>query len=225
MVSGFMRGLVVAVGLTVGLPAGELTTEGTRFVRDGKQFEYAGLSFFNAIYNPAFNGTQEARLAWLRKFREYGINVLRVWCQWDNKRGFVDSCPACTLYREDGSLRAERVAVLKEILRDAERSGVVIELVLFSQESWREGIRLSEASMERAVRELAAEMRPHRNLTIQIWNEFTQHTVALAKIVKQADPTRLVTSSPGFAGVPDPEFSAYHRVVFEFLKAGARYRP
>lgn len=329
MMSGFLRGLVVAVGLTAPLGAGELTVEGTRFVRDGKQFEYTGLSFFNAIYNPAFNGTQAGRLRWLEKFRSYGINVLRVWCQWDSNRGFVDSCPTCTLYREDGSLRAERVAVLKDILRDAEQSGVVIELVLFSQESWRDGIRLNDGFMEKAVRELVAELKPHRNLTIQIWNEFSQHTVVLAKIVKQVDPARLVTSSPGFAGVltasreetqvmdyltphtsrqdagkpwevgpaeiryliarygrpvvddeparngtasfggpkvptspydhvvqilnvrreggyptyhhdmfqmgaghasvppsgvPDPEFSAYHRVVFEFLKAGERYR-
>lgn len=196
-----MRLLWLALAVLLPAAGAEIGVRGTEFVLDGKPFPYTGMSFFNAIYNPAFNASSEARGQWLDKFGSYGINVLRVWAQWDNARGFVDACPECSLYRADGSLRAERVAVLKAMAADAERRGMVIELVLFSQESWREKIRLSEAAAERAVRALTAELKPHRNVTLQVWNEFSWHTAALAKVIKIVDPQRLVTSSPGFAGV------------------------
>ncbi|MEZ5401505.1 MAG: hypothetical protein R2729_17670 [Bryobacteraceae bacterium] len=181
--------------------AAAITTSGARFLLDGKPFPYTGVSFFNAIYNAEFNSSQARRLEWLDKFSSYGINVLRVWAQWDNERGFVDSCPACTLYRPDGSLRAEPLARLKAIASDADRRGMVIEFVLFSHESWAEGIRLEDAAAEKAARQLAAELEPHRNVTFQVWNEHSHHTVAIAKAVKAVDPKRLVTSSPGFSGV------------------------
>ena len=76
---------------------GELTVAGTRFVRDGEHFPFTGISFFNAIYNPTFNRSSEERRRWLEKFRRYGISVLRVWAQWDSKRGFVDTSPESTL--------------------------------------------------------------------------------------------------------------------------------
>src|SRR5687767_11732482 len=101
----------------------EITVAGTRFRLNGADFPYTGISFFNAIYNPAFNRSAEERTAWLRKFRRYGINVLRVWAQWDNKRGFVDAGPESTLYHPDGRLRAENLARLKAILAAADREG------------------------------------------------------------------------------------------------------
>ncbi|MCX6329502.1 MAG: hypothetical protein NTZ85_08340 [Bacteroidia bacterium] len=71
---------------------------------NSKPFEFTGISFFNAIYNPEFNSSGEVRRQWIRKFNEYGINVFRVWCQWDNARGFVDSGKDRTMYRVDGTL-------------------------------------------------------------------------------------------------------------------------
>jgi hypothetical protein len=197
---GPLRFFILLLALALAAAGAELTVKGTRFELDGKPFPYTGLSFFNAIYNTSFNQSREERLKWLARFESYGINVLRVWSQWDSKRGFADSCPACTLYQEDGSLRPDRLETLKQILADAESRGIVIELVLFSQESWRDGIKLPEGASEKAVRAVASELKPHRNLTIQIWNEFSLHTVPLVKIVKEVDPRRLVTSSPGGAG-------------------------
>lgn len=185
------------------LPAAgaEIGVKGTDFVLDGKPFPYTGVSFFNAIYNQEFNASREARGKWLDKFASYGINVLRVWAQWDNARGFVDCCRECSLYQPDGNLRGEKVATLKALAEAADRRGMVIELVLFSQESWRENIRLSDEAAEKAVRLLALDLKPHRNVTMQVWNEFSHHTAALARIIKGVDPKRLVTSSPGGAGM------------------------
>ncbi len=182
-------------------PPAEITITAARFVLDGRPFPYTGLSFFNAIYNPAFNKSSEDRVRWLRIFTQHGINVLRIWCQWDNARGFVDAGPASTMYNADGTLRPLPLGRLKEILLDADREGVVVELVLFCQESWGENIRLADPAMDRAVAALATELLPHRNLTLQIWNEMDHRVPEALAIIKHIDPKRLVTNSPGYAGV------------------------
>lgn len=176
--------------------SGELTISGTTFLLNGKPFPYTGISFFNAIHNPTFNRNSEERQKWLMKFQRYGINVLRLWGQWDTARGYVDTCPTCTLYNVDGSLRAEHIARLKEIAVDANKLGMVIELALFSQESWNAKIRLGEREADRAIAALARAMLPHRNMTFQIWNEFSERVPDHVKTIKTVDPKRLVANSP-----------------------------
>ena len=91
---------------------------------------------------------------------------------------------------------------MNAILRDADSLGVRVELVLFSQESWREKIRLAEGADEKAVAALTRELRPYRNATFQIWNEHDDARVLpLVKLIKSLDAKRLVTSCPGFSGV------------------------
>jgi len=183
------------------LHAAELSVSGTKFLLDGKPFPFTGVSFFNAIYNPAFNASSEARVAWLKKFQGYGINVLRIWCQWDNGRGFVDAAPAATMYERDGALRPQPLATLKAILADADKLGVCVEVVFFAHESFRENIRLGEPADERAVAALTRELRPYRNAAFQIWNEHSDARVLpLVKVIRALDPKRLVTNSPGFSG-------------------------
>jgi hypothetical protein len=179
-----------------------LAVDGTRFMLDEKPFAYVGVSFFNAIYNPAFNSSSETRLAWLKKFRSYGINVLRVWCQWDNGRGFVDASPTSTMFERDGTLRQAPLALIKAILTDANQLGMCVEVVLFSQESNEEGIRLALPADEQATSAFTRELMPYRNATFQIWNEHTDERVLpLLKVIKSIDPQRVVTNSPGYAGV------------------------
>ena len=180
---------------------GELTISGTRFELDGKPFPFTGVSFFNAIYNPTFNASSAVRREWLGKFRAHGINMLRVWCQWDNARGFVDAGPTNSLYLPDGTLRATHLARLKEILADADAEGFVIELCLFSQESFHQGVGREPAPQDRAAAAVARELKPWRNLALQIWNEKSHRTLEVLKVIKTEDPKRLVTSSPGYAGV------------------------
>lgn len=184
----------------VSASASEITVSGTRFLLDGKPFPYTGISFFNAVYNPSFNQSSEARAKWLGKFQRYGITVLRVWAQWDTKRPFVDGCPECTLYYPDGRLREANVERLKQIVADADRAGMVVELVLFAEQSWAEKIRLGPAESDRAVAALTRELKPWRNLTFQVWNEFSERVLDHLKTIRANDPKRLVTNSPGFAG-------------------------
>ena len=195
-----MKTLLLSLLLITPLAAHEISVSGTRFLLDGKPFPYTGISFFNAIYNPNFNKSSADRVRWLRKFEKYGINVLRVWSQWDSKRGFVDACAECSLYQPDGTLRSANVERLKQILADADREGMVIELTLFSQESWHDGIRLGNTESERALTALTRELRPYRNLTFQVWNEFSERVPEHVKTIKANDPERLVTNSPGGGG-------------------------
>lgn len=188
----------------LGISASELSISGTKFLLDGKPFPYTGVSFFNAAYNPAFNKNSADRKQWLRKFQQYGVNTLRVWSQWDNKRGFVDTCAECSMYFPDGRLRQENVERLKQICADADSLGMVVEVVLFSQESWHDGVRLQDAAAsDRAVAGMARELMPYRNVVIQIWNEFDERALDHVKTVKSVDAKRIVTNSPGVAGVLD----------------------
>lgn len=178
----------------------KLEIRGTRFYLDGAPFEFTGISFFNAIYNQEFNKSSEVRRAWIRKIREYGINVFRVWCQWDNARGFADGGKESTMYHPDGSLDNVHFTRLKEFVSDAAKEGSVILLVLFSKESWNENIRLSDEASKKAVASLTASLKPYRNMVFQIWNEHSYRTFEYFKIIKNIDPGRIVTNSPGYAG-------------------------
>jgi len=180
--------------------ANVLAIRGTHFELNGKPFEFTGVSFFNAIYNPEFNKNSDVRRQFLKKFNKSGINVLRVWCQWDNARGFVDSGTDKTIYEPDGKINQEHLARLRRILEDADAEGTVILLVLFSRESWNENIRLSDDASERAVAAISRTLRPYRNLIFQIWNEFNYRTIDYFKIIKSVDSERIVTNSPGYAG-------------------------
>lgn len=178
-----------------------LEVKGPGFTLDGEPFHYTGISFFNAIYNPTFNESSQSRLTWLRKLKSNGINVIRIWGQWDNTRGFVDTCPTCSLYESDGTLRPKHLNTLKEITAAADEEQTVVLFVLFQRESWNENIRLTDQSSDKAVKRLTEEMKPYRNLVFQIWNEFDHRTVDYLKIIKANDPARLVTNSPGYGGV------------------------
>ena len=83
-----------------------LGVAGTRLTLDGRPFPLTGVSFFNALYNPTFNRSAGERERRLRTFRDWGVNTLRVWCQWDfaPPRSFIETAPEHSLYASDGSL-------------------------------------------------------------------------------------------------------------------------
>jgi hypothetical protein len=92
------------------------------------------------------------------------------------------------------------VEQLKQILADADHEGMVIELTLFSQESWHDGIKLGVRESDQALEALTRELAPYRNVTFQVWNEFSERVPEHVKTIKANDPKRLVTNSPGGGG-------------------------
>ena len=57
----------------------DIIIKATQFYRKDDPFVYNGISFFNALYNPNFNRNDSTRNYWLKKFHDYGVNVIRVW--------------------------------------------------------------------------------------------------------------------------------------------------
>lgn len=176
-----------------------LSIDGTRLLLDGQPFYWQGLSFFNALYNPAFNASSSARNAWLAKFAVNGINALRIWCQWDfaPPRTFVDTALQHTMYVPNGQVREDAFDRLRALILAADARGMAIEVTLFSHEKQP---NLPTDVLERAAREMAQRLVPYRNVIVQIWNEDSTEVLRLAEAVKVEDPARLVTNSPGFAG-------------------------
>ena len=170
----------------------------TRFTLDENPFDFIGVSFFNALYNPAFNESESAQMRWLQKFKTTGITVLRIWGEYNNTLGLVDAADSCILYNRDGSLKPLYLSRLKTLLKTTASQNMVIEIALFSAES--KSIKLSDESADRAVENLTKAIKEYRNITFQIWNEFDYRTLDYFKIVKQHDPARLVSNSPGGGG-------------------------
>lgn len=175
-----------------------LSVSGTRLLLDGAPFPFQGLSFFNALYNPAFNVDNDERLRWLRKFKANGINALRVWCQWDyvEPRAFVDTAADATLYTPDGDVREDRFATLSNLIDLIDIQGMTIELTLFSHEKEP---NLGLPALENATRQMTRLLKPHRNLILQIWNEDSTDVIRLGEIAKMEDAQRIITNSPGFS--------------------------
>lgn len=183
------------------MPSPVLTISGTRLFLDGAPFYLQGLSFFNALYNASFNQSPEQRLHWLEVFSANGINCLRVWCQWNFEApcNFADTSPSQTLYSRDGAILDETFRRLADLIEAAEKKGIVLEIVLFSLK--KEERQLPIAALERAARMAAEYLIPYRGIILQIWNEQDLAWQRLFEAIKSIDKHRLVTSSPGDAGV------------------------
>jgi len=177
-----------------------LGIQGTHLTLDGQPFPLTGVSFFNALYNPTFNRSSGERERWLRTFLDWGVNTLRVWCQWDfaPPRSFIDTAPDHSLYATDGTLREQHVATLLELCAAADALGMVLEVTLFSHEKQPQ---LPEDALERGARAVAECLLPYRNVIVQLWNEDSTAWRRLLRAVKETDAARLVTSSPGGSNV------------------------
>jgi len=181
------------------MPSHILSIADTQLLLDGQPFLLQGLSFFNAAYNPAFNRTSAERIAWLRRFQQYGINMLRVWCQWDFvDRTFVDLATHHTMYTAAGAVQVEPFERLAALIEEMDALGMVVEVVLFSHE--KKPYYPPEV-LERGAHNMAELLLPYRNLILQIWNEDSTAVARCYHAAKQVDPARIVTNAPGFANV------------------------
>ncbi|TLS51279.1 hypothetical protein FE782_16245 [Paenibacillus antri] len=174
-----------------------------RFRLDGQPYYLQGVSFFNALFNDAFNRSEEDRRAWLAKFKAYGVNCLRVWCQWDlnpKVKTFIDVHPDHTLYTEDGQVKDLYFERLAALLAEADALDMTVEVALFVVERYEHPIAPFPLwAHERAAAEMTRRLLPYRNLILQIWNENSVHVPILYETIKRIDYARIVTNSPGYA--------------------------
>jgi hypothetical protein len=95
-------------------------------------------------------------------------------------------------------LRESHVATLLDLCTAADALGVVLEVTLFSHEKRPQ---LPEDVLERGARSATERLVPYRNVIVQLWNEDSTAWERLFRAVKETDPARLVTSSPGGSNV------------------------
>ncbi|HZG58773.1 hypothetical protein [Paenibacillus sp.] len=179
-----------------------LHVKGGRFRLNDRPYYLQGLSFFNALFNEAFNRSEEERAAWLAKFKANGVNMLRVWCQWDlnpKVKTFIDVDPDHTLYTADGQVKDFYFQRLERLLEQADALDMTVEVVLFVVERYEHPISPFPIwAHERAAAEMATRLLPYRNLILQIWNENSVHVQPLYETIKAIDYVRIVTNSPGY---------------------------
>jgi hypothetical protein len=84
---------------------GTVAVRGTRILYNGEPFYYEGLSFFNALYNKAFNESDEARRKHLRYLKSWGFTAIRVWGDWRTTNGWIDEGPDQSLWVYPGHER------------------------------------------------------------------------------------------------------------------------
>lgn len=183
---------------------GAVSVSGTKILFDGEPYYYQGLSFFNALYNPAFNKSDEERRARLAYLKSWGFTALRVWGDWRTTNGWVDEGPDQSLwlypgherrnvlYEPEGVVNREPVERLKKLLTLADQLDMVVEIALFTHYMVYP-VRTRDDYVDRITKEL----KPWRNCIFQVWNEYDDHTLRHYEAIKLIDPDRLVTNSPG----------------------------
>jgi hypothetical protein len=100
------------------------------------------------------------------------------------------------LYEPEGALNRPVVERLVRLLALADELDMVIELALFTHYMVYP-VRTRDEYLER----ITPELRPWRNCIFQVWNEYGDHVLRHYETIKLLDPDRLVTNSPGGAGV------------------------
>ena len=110
-----------------------ITVSGRKLLMDGQPFLLQGVSFFNALYNPTFNRSDDDRRFWLRKFRDNGVNLIRIFLQWDRLPDFplVDVTPETSLYTDEGAVRDNVFGRLEALIRATEDLGMALETCMF----------------------------------------------------------------------------------------------
>lgn len=185
-----------------------LSVQGNKFYLDKTEFDLQGVSFFNAIFNEEFCKSDKKMEYYLRRFFNYGINMVRVWCEWDfgGAAGqFVDVVTGKTsLFDYRGSIRNVYAERLKRLLSAADRLGMVVEVCALAHEripipDYRLFPYEIIGAQEEALTQLTRLLLPYRNVILQIWNEASFEVVRYFTLIKSLDPDRIVTNSPGYA--------------------------
>jgi hypothetical protein len=183
-------------------PAVEPTTlgiEGSRFTLNGNPTFLLGLSYYGAL-----GASEDFMRRDLDDAQRYGFNWLRVWATWESFGNDVSAVDS------RGQPRQPFVDRLKWLIAECDRRGLVVDVTL------ARGKRLPDAtsighlpdleSHQRAVATIVNALKQHRNWYLDLANE---HDVRderyvppaelknLRELVRQVDPSRLVTASFG----------------------------
>jgi hypothetical protein len=180
----------VAAGATVGI-------QGRRFTLDGRPFDMWGIRVAGASQNQAVT---DQLLAQLDTYRAHGVNTVSVYYM-GCASGYSDP------FTPDGrGIAADHRRRMQAIIRAADERGMVVIVGIFYQRSDTPQLRDWEAART-AVETVAVDLRPHRNVILNLANEQNStryrglpwervnnpdDLLALARLAKAAAPGLLV---------------------------------
>jgi hypothetical protein len=182
-------GILLAVAAPVSAGRDTVEVSGARLLITGQARFLLGVSLFDAL------GTTPPRDEDLDALQRWGVSIVRVWAHWNDP-----------IYASDGALTAPGRARLEQQIDRFRARRLLLELVLLRPgqlPGQRFAVFSSAMARERAVREITAALKPHRDVVFDLYNEHDHpdgpisHTDArrLRDIVKAIDPSRLVTIS------------------------------
>jgi hypothetical protein len=138
----------------------------------GQPVDLWGLRCGNALHSTVVT---ERHIRNLDNMVAHGINTIGVYIQGSNG-GWPDSGAATNGFGRDGRLRPEIAERLENLVREADRRGMVVMVGLFTHRKDEEFY--DEAAIRRAVEEAAAFLRDRRlrNVFVDLVHEFSHPT-------------------------------------------------
>ena len=195
-----VRGMIAVVCagafvMVVARPADatELGVDGSLLTLDGQPAFLLGVSYYAGLAR-----TPELMAHDLDDLRERGINWIRVWATWD----WHEAQPAVDA---TGAAAEPAMQALRDLVRLADERDIVVDVTLH-----RGGVLTSREAHLAAVRTIARELLPWRNVYIDVANErdvrdkryvSPEECGELAAAIREIDPERLVTASHGGGGL------------------------
>jgi hypothetical protein len=176
--------------------ATELAVRDGRFLLNGKPTFLLGISYYAGL------GAADASVAAdLKEMQSRGFNWLRVWATWDAFENDVAAVDG------EGRPREPYLSRLKALVKQLDSMGMVADVTL-SRGEGSTGVRrlLTHEAHRRAVETVVDALKPWRNWYLDLANERNigdrrfarvEELKVLRERVRQLDPGRLVTASPG----------------------------
>jgi hypothetical protein len=197
--------------LGIALPILILETHGTEFLIDKKPTFLLGASYYAGL-----GASDEFVDKDLKELKEYGFNWIRVWATWS---GFENNVAAVD---NEGKAREPYLTSLKKLCEKANKLGMIVD-VTFSRGNGiaGSGSLPSAESHLNAVTVIATELKPYRNVYIDLANERNiedrrhvgfEELAILRDRIKSIDPERLITASQG-GDISEDELKKYLEIV------------
>jgi len=198
------------------LPTLALETQGTNFLIDGKPTFLLGASYYGGL-----GASDDFVDKDLKKLKELGFNWIRVWATW----GAFDNNVSAIDYQ--GNAREPYMSKLKKLCEKTDKLGMVVDVTLSRGDGVASSGSLpSQEAHLNAVTVLAKELKPYRNIYIDLANErnikdrryvtFNELSI-LRDRIKEIDPYRLVTASQGGDISPEELKRYLEEVKIDFI--------
>ncbi len=214
-----LSGLIAII--TISIPALTLEISDDKFLIDKRPVFLLGASYYGGLGAPDDFIDKD-----LKELKQHGFNWIRLWSTWS---AFNDNVSAVD---SKGNAREPFLTKLKTICKKADELGMVVDVTLSRGNGVvGSGLLPSQAEHINAVKLLAEELRPFRNIYFDIANERNikdsryvdyEQLKSLRDQIKEVDPNRLVTASHA-GDIPKDEIDQY----IDFVKVDfiAPHRP